>query len=79
MDTPATKTNFLTIINNTFVMTGLMNNATTNFAVTGTLIATSSVYIFYGNNIGVSTFLSPYAYQINNTGGFSKNALLSVQ
>jgi hypothetical protein len=78
MDTPATKTNFLTIINNTFVMTGL-NNSSSNFAVTGTLIATSSVYVFYGNNTAVSTFLSPYSFQINSAGGFVKNALLAVQ
>jgi hypothetical protein len=78
MDTPATKTNFLTIISNTFVMTGL-NNSVTNFAVTGTLIATSNVYVFYGNNTAISTFLSPYSYQINSAGGFVKNALLAVQ
>ena len=78
MDTPAAKTNFLTIISNTFVMTGL-NNSSTNFAVTGTLISTSSVYVFYGNNTAISSSIAPYSFQINSAAGFVKNALLAVQ
>jgi len=35
--------------------------------------------VFYGNNTAISTFLSPYASQINSAGGFIKNALLTVQ
>jgi hypothetical protein len=78
MDTPAAKTNFLTVIGNTFAMNGLTNSPI-NFAITGTLISTSAVYVFYGNNTALSTFLSPYSSQINSTGGFVKNALLAVQ
>ena len=78
MDPPATKTNFYNVISNTFLMTGL-NNSLTNFAITGTRNASSFAYIFYGNNTGISSFLAPYSYQIDNGSGISKNALLAVQ
>jgi hypothetical protein len=76
MDTPAAKVNILTVIGNTFVLPGLPNS--TSFAITGTLIATSSVYVFYGNNTSGATFLSPYTFQINSAAGFVKNALFAV-
>jgi hypothetical protein len=77
MDTPATKANFLFVIGNTFGLTGLPTSST-NFAITGTMISPSLVYVFYLNNTAISTFLSPYSYSINSTGSFIKNALLTV-